>query len=610
MPLQTDPRLPPETTLRRIDTRAGLFLERLAGGDRPLLRHAAALVSRAVGQGHVCLPLALIAADPLLRQEQEPPDAEGLRQALLSCPVVGRPGERTPLILDHHDRLYLYRYYRHEERIAEALLARGRHLPDLKKINTGAARSLLRSLFPAAGTGPDHQQTAAALTLLKPLVVISGGPGTGKTHTVARILALLRGLRGDCLRIGLAAPTGKAAARLQESIRAASRKIDTALAADIPDQAVTLHRLLGYRPDSGTFRHDRTNPLHLDVLILDEASMIDVVLMASLLEALPPRCRLILLGDRHQLASVEAGCLFSDLCGRDTPAWSTPVREALADLTGHCPAAGTEHGPMADCVVLLRTSYRFREDSGIGNLARAVNSGRIGAVQEVLAEPWEDLSSPGIDARQQDLEQSILTGFGPLFHADSAAAALERLDSFRLLCALRHGSQGVSGLNDLAERVLCRAGLITGSPAWYAGRPIMILRNRYSQQLFNGDTGILWPDRQGRLQAWFRRPDGSLRPVALSRLPEHETAWAITIHKSQGSEFDTVLLVLPDSDVRVLSRELVYTAITRARRGLRLYADPEILARAVRRRAVRHSGLRSRLWPEEEHRPHGFSLPD
>lgn len=588
------PRPPAETVLRPIDLQAGLFLERLAGGHHPLLRDATSLVSRAVGQGHVCLPLPLIAADPLIRAGQKAPKMNDLRRALLASPVVGRPGERTPLILDQHDRLYLYRYFRHEERIAAALLTRGRHV---LAVDMPAARALLRTLFPEQKTGPDQQQLAAALTLLKPLVVISGGPGTGKTHTVARILALLRGLHGDDLRIGLAAPTGKAAARLQESIRTASGQIDTGLATAIPDQAVTLHRLLGYQPESCTFRHGPEDPLHLDLLILDEASMIDVVLMASLLAALPSHCRLILLGDRHQLASVEAGCLFSDLCGRETPAWSDPVRDALTGLTGYRPAAGMEEGPLADCVVLLQTSYRFHGDSGIGNLARAVNSGHVAAVEEVLATTWPDLSVPGPEDRQQDLERSILAGLGPLLDAQSPAQALQRLQGFRILCALRHGARGVSGLNDLAERLLARAGLIDDPPPWYRGRPIMILRNQYDLQLFNGDTGILWPDDRGRLQAWFRRPDGSLRPVAPSRLPEHETAWATTIHKSQGSEFGRVLLLLPDSDAPILSRELVYTGITRARQGLRLYAAPDILARAVQRQAVRHSGLRHRLWP-------------
>ncbi len=590
-----------ESGLRRIDIRTGLFLERLAGGGQPLLRHAAALVSRAVGQGHVCLPLALIAADPLLQEQSPRPDADGLRAFLRSCPVVGHPGERAPLVLDHHDRLYLYRYFRHEERIAAALLERGR---DRLEVDIPAARGLLRELFPARTAGPDRQRTAAALTLLKPLVVISGGPGTGKTHTVARILALLRGLHGEELRIGLAAPTGKAAARLRESVRSAGHRIGPGLTATLPDQAETLHRLLGFRPGSGTFRHGRDNPLPLDLLILDEASMIDVVLMDALLTALPRHCRLILLGDRHQLASVEAGCLFSDLCGRGEPAWSEPLRDTLAALTGSRPEAGSDRGPMADCVVLLKTSYRFSEGSAIAGLARAVNSGDGRSVERLLARQSPDLSVPAPGRRQQALEEAILDGFAPLFRAGSAARALELLDRFRILCALRHGARGVDGVNELAERVLARAGLIPGATPWYRGRPVMILRNQYGLQLFNGDTGILWPDSRGRLQAWFRRPDGSLRPVAAARLPEHETAYAITIHKSQGSEFDRVLLLLPDHDVRILSRELVYTGITRARHRLLLHADAGILARAVRRPAVRHSGLRRLLWSGDGERDH------
>jgi len=582
--------------LRQIDLYGAVFVESLAGGDAPELLIAAALASNAVGEGHICLPLAEAQAHPLFEpgQSVQIPDCPSWRNSLLASGMVGMPGGPEPLILDNADRLYLSRYHQYESLIAEDLRRRSMAEP---AVDRAQAASLLDRLF---GSGPeaDWQKIAAAVAVLKQFAVISGGPGTGKTYTVARILALLQRLAGGRLRIGLAAPTGRAAVRLQESITQARATLDDALGAAVPVETRTLHRLLGYMPDSGRYRHGRDNQLHLDLLVIDEASMIDVPLMAGLVQALPEGAGLILLGDRDQLTSVEAGSLFGDICGAGGQRWSAPFCRRVAELTHVSVEPGEQEGSFGDSIVFLRTSYRFAEKSGIGRIASLVNAGDPERLTGNLPLDREDFVSvqPDPEMFTTWLAEKVCRGFEPCFSASGPEEALEALSRFRVLCAVREGKAGVAGINQLAESTLARHGLIRSTDQWYRGRPVMISRNHYALQLFNGDTGIAWPDTEGRLRAWFRRADGSLEPVALSRLPEHVTAYATTVHKAQGSEFDEVLLVLPPEDNRVISRELIYTAITRARKKLTLYGDRSLLAAGISRRVVRHSGLSDILW--------------
>jgi exodeoxyribonuclease V alpha subunit len=581
--------------LRPIDVQAGRLLARLGGPDCPELAAAAALTSWAGGQGHTCLPLSQLSTQ--LRQAtggRLDSDPARLRRILLATGAVGRPGERQPLILDEADRLALLRFFQAEERIARALRARAAGLADCPM---EPARTLLGRLFPPVLAGTiDWQQAAAALALVKGLVVLSGGPGTGKTHTVARLLALLAATATAPLRIGLAAPTGKAALRLRQSIRRARETLDAELAAAVPEETRTLHRLLGFQPARQRFRHDRDHPLSLDLLVVDEASMLDVALMAALLEALPPACRLILLGDRDQLASVEAGNLFADLCSGEA-GWSAPLRHRLEQLTGqHFPAAGPPD-PMADAFVQLHTGYRFDRGSGIGELARAVNSGDEVLLDRLLAGDAADIQLEEADSPtgSSRLRQAIEALFAPVFAAASPREALQALEQGRILSALREGPSGVEGLNRLAESVFRRRGAIPPGQDRYRGLPVMVLRNDYTLELFNGDTGVLWPDGEGVLQAWFPQEEGGARPVAPARLPSWQAAYAITVHKAQGSEFGEVLLVLPEEDTPVFCRELLYTGITRARRTIRVYGRRAMLVQGMRRRVVRYSGLAEAL---------------
>ncbi len=580
------------------------FLARLApeAGENVLL--AAALAVRATRQGNVCVALDDMAGRPLLDDNEGAggvlPELAPWLAELMASPVVGGPGDFRPLVLDA-TRLYLTRYWRYEQELAAQLLARG---AGGRTVDRERLVGALAALFPAPAPGLDCQRLAATVAALRNLCLISGGPGTGKTFTVVKLLALLQELAAPAvLRIGLVAPTGKAAGRLQESIRGAKGRLELPpeLLARIPEATATIHRLLGARPGSPSFRHHRANPLPLDVLVVDEASMVDLALIAKVVDALPESARLILLGDRDQLASVEAGSVLGDICsGKEGNGFS---QEFAGELTraGFAELPHAPGGVLADSIVLLEKSYRFDAAGAIGRLARAVNAGdaeevvavlRDGATGEPALHHWQE------EASLARLREAVLAGFADYLASPSPCEALEAFNRFRVLCAHRRGRFGVAGMNDWVEGVLAEAGLIRCDGYWYRGRPVMITRNHPALHLYNGDIGITLADEAGRLRVFFAAADNSIRSLAPARIPEHETAFAVTVHKSQGSEFDGVALLLPEKISPVLSRELVYTAITRAKARFGLWGDEAILREAVRRRVRRTSGLRELLWGE------------
>ncbi|MDO3376662.1 exodeoxyribonuclease V subunit alpha [Geoalkalibacter halelectricus] len=583
------------------------FVAGLAQPSPGVLELAAALVSQAAEQGHVCLDLGapgnISAEDGQDLSASLPAPAEW-SAALRACPQVARPGEIAPLVLDDRGRLYLYRYWRHEQSLAAEMRRRaaGRiGVTDEARLRDGLAR-----LFGGgADTPTDWQRVAALAAVLHPLCVISGGPGTGKTSTVVKILALLLEQAGDNpLRIALAAPTGKAAARLAEAIGQArdGLALDEGLRRRIPHEAQTLHRLLGSGRRPG-FRHHRDNPLPAEVVIVDEASMVDLSLMAALVDALDPAARLILLGDRDQLASVEAGAVLGDLCGPAEVGFSAAFTQSACTLSGDIlpQAAPDQVAPLADNVIQLRRSYRFAPGSGIAQVAQAIKQGEGSRTLALLRDPaltdiaWRPL--PSREGFTTALEPLLLEAFAPYLQATDPGQALAAFERFRLLCALRRGPWGVESLNRLAERLLARQGLVAPQSPYYHGRPILVTGNDYRQGLFNGDVGLIWsdPESGGALRAFFSQ-GGGLRKILPSRLPGHETVFAMTVHKSQGSEFDRVLLLLPDADTALLSRELLYTAVTRARAAVDIWADEALLSGAVGRRIQRSSGLRDALW--------------
>lgn len=587
---------------RRIEPTSGQ--ESVARADAESIGLAAALTSKAVGQGHVCLTLEALA-------RRTGPSARLWRQWLRASPLVATPGQRRPLVLDSGDRLYLFRQWQYEEQLRRGIVAR-LQLPPPKLDELRFMETMQRLFSGAAELRDDEvdwQAVAAAVALSGRFTALSGGPGTGKTTTVAKILLLAAALQPG-LRLALAAPTGKAAARLQEALRGTLRRISESTTIDaeservLTQSATTLHRLLGSRRDSIQFHHGPTNPLRLDLLVVDEASMVDLALMAKLVRALPNECRLILVGDKDQLASVEAGAVWADICGR-APGLGRESAARLSRLMGralpHADQVALPDSGIADRVVQLRRSYRFNIDSGIGQLAQQVNQGAGEASWELLTGGrFNDLEWL---ANREGVIERILSGFGPYLEAidraltDSSPSPLEplfqQLDAYRVLCVHRQGATGVETVNRVVSRRLGRGRL------WYPGRAVMVNQNDYDLRLYNGDVGIAW-ERDGELRVHFLDPAGGLRSVAPARLPSHEEAFAMTVHKSQGSEMDTLLLLLPDEPSPILSRETLYTAITRARKRLAVIASPEVWRPAVERPLERASGLRAALWGEPD----------
>ena len=587
------------------------FIEAQTGGDFPLLALAAALTSRTRTEGHICLDLQALSETPFPEKPVDglnPLRLPGLTawvKELRSSLVVGSPGQFCPFVMDAQHRLYLHRYWEYEQTLATEILKRSSDARD--ESNNQALGQKLKALFPPDSGGSANLQSVAAFAAARgKFCVISGGPGTGKTHTLVLIMALLLDLDPTRkLRIAVTAPTGKAATRIQESIR----KIKVTLAcseeikSQLPENATTIHRLLGYIPDSAYFRHNADNLLPFDVVAVDEASMVDLALMAKLFQAIPPSARVILLGDKDQLASVEAGAVLGDICSAvAVGSYSNQFSQHFEKLTDQRlpdDAGVKEMAALGDCVVQLKKNYRFGENSAIFRLSTAINGGRSEDVFAILrnssTEAESDLISKALPDRAQlkdALTEKVIAGFSEFLKTSDPLQAIAAMHRFRVLCALRAGPFGVAGLNQMIEEILEEAGLINCQSPWYQHRPIMITRNDYNLKLFNGDNGVIFNDGLGgEPRAFFSGPDNNLRQFLPIRLPEHETAYSMTIHKSQGSEFDRILLLLPDRQSPVLTRELLYTAITRARNGVELWFEDQVFRSALSQRVRRTSGL-------------------
>ncbi len=614
--------------------------EGAASAEAPLLL-ACALLSELEGRGHSCLLLDALAADPLTLMgwtaEQWQPLAaccaplpktvKAWRACLAAASQVWQVGEfdyGQPLVLDG-ERLYLRRYWRDETLVANAIGARAR---GRRAVDTARMAQLLAMLFDGAGQaadGPDWpnwQRLACAIALRGDVAIITGGPGTGKTYTVARLLALLFASAGaEPLRIALAAPTGKAAARLKQSIDKALQELvertdertgeRTGDAFDIKAQAErigparTLHSLLGARPDTRMFAHHAGNPLEVDVLIVDEASMVHLEMMASLLDALPAGASLVLLGDKDQLSSVEAGAVLGDLCQHaeqggydaDTAAYALAAASPLPQrFLG-------DAGPLAQQTVMLRESRRF--GGPIGQLALAVNTGDVASAEAVLRSGATELAWLE-HAQQRQVLELALAGYRDYLElvaqGSDPLAVLRAFENFRILCAVREGEWGVAGLNGAIEARLEQAGLLRRGGEWYAGRPVMVTRNDYATRVYNGDIGVALPAfsdaapaRAGSLRVYFLEGD-QVRSVLATRLRHVETAFAMTVHKSQGSEFAHTVMVLPKAGGIMLARELVYTGITRSRQRFTMVTPVAgVLAEAIARKTRRASGLTAML---------------
>lgn len=522
---------------------AGFIGERsgLTGREKERLGQLVKALTISLEAGHSCLPVA------------------GDDERLLAAVHLVSDGGQTPLVL-HKGKLYLHRYYRYELRLA-------RQLSSMAAVTFpfGLPRAQLDSFFASVDSETDWQKEAANTALTKALTIICGGPGTGKTTTVVKILAMLLLAAEERLDVALAAPTGKAAKRLSEAVGSSLRwlQLPDKITRAIPTQAQTLHRLLGVKQHSAKFRHGHENPMSWDVVVVDEASMVDLAMMSKLVDALKPGARLLLLGDQNQLASVETGAVLGD-CINSLP----------------------------DNTVELKKTYRF--DDNIKRLAESIiagdsarawamlgagNAGNISLLQtdmfEYIGRKYARFMQEAQDPGNLDIRE-ILTVF----------------NRFQVLCGVHYGNRGVEAVNLGVEQYLVQQGFACRPDSWYSGRPVLITRNDYSLDLFNGDIGICVEDSGAQaMQVWFEGADGRLKSYSPYRLPPCETVFAMTIHKSQGSEFDEVVVVLPDDDNRILSRELIYTAVTRAKKAVNVVADREVFTQALVRNIVRHSGL-------------------
>jgi exodeoxyribonuclease V alpha subunit len=600
--------LPPSA---QSDLAAGFaaHLCRWAGPGAPAeLASAARAVALAAGEGHACLPLAELAARARC-------EAQWLARALLDCgAAIDAPppvASACPLVIAG-GYIYLRRFFDFEDRLAHALTALAGGVS--AALPASAAATLDQLFPPRPDAAPPWQKVAAALALGRRLVIISGGPGTGKTTTVAALIAALLAHQPD-LRVALAAPTGKAAARMLEALTQRAQHLPDAVRHKLPAEAHTIHRLLGAGATPGRFRHHAANPLALDLLVVDEASMLDLALAARLVDALPPTARLVLLGDKDQLAAVEAGAVFADL----SAGWRFSAKEAariaaLGGVEAETLIAGEGEPALADSVVWLKESHRFRADSGIGRLAREINAGQGAAAFAVLAggaDPAVDWIDDADDAPCAATLAAIEAGYAPYLDAlarsatmpleTRAAKVFAAFDPFRVLVAVHEGAHGLGAINAHLSRHACARmgagmGAGTGSAFW-PGRPVIVLRNDFSSGIYNGDIGITLPDPAagGALRVVFPGTDGGYRAFAPQRLPECDTAFALTVHKSQGSEFDEVFLLLPPNPARILSRELLYTGVTRAKNRVVIAGREAIFTAACARRAERFSGLGPRL---------------
>lgn len=544
---------------------------------------AAALASAEVGKGHVCLDLDTV-GEPLRANGITPP--KDWAKTLAESKTVAAPGERAPLVLDG-GRLYLHRYWHYETRLANALRRMAQPVPD---IDDAELAKHLRELFPEIGNGEelDRQSLAAVLGVTRRLAIISGGPGTGKTTTVLKLIALAQRLDPD-LAVALAAPTGKAAGRLAEVI--AGGDVSDETRNRLTGEPQTLHRLLGYNPARQTVRHDATKPVPYDLVVVDEASMVDLGLMARLVDALAPAARLVLVGDRDQLASVEAGAVLGDICSVANGFAEIDAKRLGTLLGMPVPQAEGPVSPISASIALLKRNYRFGEGA-IGRFADAVIDGNTADALAAAAEgelDWRPLTGERLLA--ETLAGVTEECFRPVLDAGSPEEALERFNRFRLLAAERRGVFGVEGLNARVESLLG----VHAIDAWYPGRPVLIAENDHELGLYNGDFGLAWPNENDRLMVWVAASDGKLRAVSPARLPAHETCYAMTVHKAQGSEFDRIALVLPPRESAVVTRELLYTAVTRARKSVEIWATETALFSAIERRIRRASGLAQRL---------------
>ncbi len=566
---------------------------------------AACLTSYFYRQGNVCLPLNdidsnLFASENSDLKPVKVPSFEDWKTALDKSEIVGSPGSFTPLIFDR-DRLYLQKLWLQEQQLGNYLLCLAQK--PLAEVNYKKLVEGLARLFPSDDSHqPDYQKIAAATAVLQSLAIISGGPGTGKTTTVVRILALLlEQLPPDkSYKIALAAPTGKAAARLNNSIEQQMFGLQTteAVKEKIPEQAFTIHRLLGARMDPESFKYNEESKLPHDLVVVDEASMADQRLMNSLLKALKPSARLILLGDKDQLASVEAGSVLGDICEEAGNSFSDSFLEALKKLNISSVESNKAANvmPLTDNIILLKLNFRFKNDEGIAKLTTVIKRGEANSAVQLLQNKREkDVFLKPLESFElfwQTVKPALTEYFKVVNENVATEVLYEKLRQFAILCAHRRGPFGAEAVNREVEKRIRSKGLEFAAGEWYDGRPVIIRRNNYQLQLRNGDIGICRCNETGNWNVIFPPLENSgERIIPVERLSQYNPAFALTVHQSQGSEFENVFIALPHKSSKILTRELLYTAVTRAKKTITVFGREEIVRKMIEQKLKRHSGL-------------------
>ncbi len=576
------------------------------------LRPFAWLLSKRMEEGHICIPIADLWKEAGANPWPLPTNSTGLYKC---HEHVSTDPERIKPFMLHQNKLYLHRYFNYESEIIDSihrLLAEENDLKDQRLQHLMDQQSFVSTL---AATGSlegieeneriDWQLVAAVQAFLNSFSIITGGPGTGKTTTVAKVLSILF-THDPSTRVALAAPTGKAAVRMAESLKQTTLPLKPAIKAIFESlQPSTLHRLLKYIPDSVYFKHNAANPLPYDVVIVDEASMIDVPLFAKLLNAVQSGARIILLGDRNQLASVEAGSLLSDLCkciNSVNGLHADPLQLINQFITEEQRKVTdtyltTSAHPLTGHIIELQRSHRFNSKSGIGKLSKAIITNEETTLKEIIHNNTD--SSIRIDQEyKQDVFHDFVKGYEDYILEKDVAAALRKLASLRVLVAVKEGEQGLYRTNAKIEEFLRSKGLIRKDHVFYEHRPIIVTRNNRDLNLYNGDIGIIRKDDNGNLKAWFEDSDGTIRSVIPAYLTEAETVFAMTIHKSQGSEYKDVLVILPDNaDNPLLTRELLYTAVTRAKNNVTIQSRESMILSTASAEVQRGSGIEERLQP-------------
>lgn len=557
------------------------------------------LLVKKLNEGHICIDLRQID-----REELEEAGYKEIApiERLKSAKMVAHNQTDEPFVY-FNDRLYLQRYFKYENSVfnrIQALIEAGKGKLEQQKSALIEISDLVGELFPSQNTETDWQMVAALSAVLNQFSIITGGPGTGKTTTVAKVLTLLYRLNPD-LKIALAAPTGKAAARMAESLKNArdlSAEVKSLIGSLEP---LTIHRLLGYQKNSLYFKHHASNPLNFDIIILDESSMIDIALFSKLLEAVSDETKLILLGDKDQLASVEAGSLFGDLCLAQSQLNQFNAERIEffnhfgANLDSN-KAVESEH-LLFQHIVELQVSHRFKDDGGIGKLSKAIINNQPESILEFYNR--EDAQVRMDEVYSEEILDSVAESYRAYIEEENINEALKKLNQVRVLCATREGEEGLYRLNTRIQQKLQEKGLIQLNSEFYNHRPIMVLSNNYDLGLFNGDIGIVREERKGDeivKRVWFEGKEGELKSVLASFLESVETVFAMTIHKSQGSEFVRVLVVMPQlDDMPILTRELLYTAVTRAKSEVIVQGKRETILNCAQKQVKRGSGIVERF---------------